>query len=591
MLSVQPVRVFLAALLALSAHAGRAGAAEPETLAIRYDHGTPLGDVAISQARREGSTIVDLSDSFVPNVLVEEPARGELGSPAYANTYRALADERYDAAGVTARARDERFLELYGIFPTFRVLRERVLDEARQACHAGVDLAPLRTYTGPLSVAQSPSEARRAATAVVQQILQCDDLLPASHVRGVFDYTTLVGLKAFQRRHMIVSGGALDATTRAQLLEPSIERDFEAVLRGLRERVVAATGLIEDGSASCEQAEVVGRRLDSPEFRKLDARGPLAHGAPDLVGRATDAAARALGWTTAQAAKAWFSRTDAQTFQRLHVALTLPELPAYHSAHMELRAEIDRGDVWYEYPYRPDGSRRAQPVEQRPTLVLYARTSGGEVPLIRWNTTIGGFQPEQLADGRVVLRYKNSEPGARVWRELIAAPSWLPPDSTPDRELVSRVGRGRYALKRDVFGPGFASAYGLVMLQHDRELPSDAGAPRYADTLVRSHGSVNYRSILNGQSHGCHRLFNHLALRLASFLLLHRDHVHHGMLQTRYARRVHYQNVHQTLRIESRGYGYELTPPVPLVVTEGRMRGRRKRPVGADLPLPPGLLF
>jgi hypothetical protein len=138
-------------------------------------------------------------------------------------------------------------------------------------------------------------------------------------------------------------------------------------------------------------------------------------------------------------------------------------------------------------------------------------------------------------------------------------------------------------------GPGFASAYGLVMLRHDRELRSEDGLPSYADTVVRSHGSVNYRSVLSGQSHGCHRLFNHLALRLASFLLSHRDHVHHGMLRTRYARTVHYQNVHRTLRIQSRGYGYELTPPVPLVVTEGHIRSRRKRPIEADLPLPPGL--
>jgi hypothetical protein len=96
----------------------------------------------------------------------------------------------------------------------------------------------------------------------VQEVLQCDGLLGTAYPRGVFDYTTLAALKTFQRRHMIVSGGVLDGTTRGQLLEPRIERDFAAVLRGLRERVVAATGLIEDGSASCEQAEVVGHRLD-----------------------------------------------------------------------------------------------------------------------------------------------------------------------------------------------------------------------------------------------------------------------------------------------------------------------------------------
>jgi hypothetical protein len=578
----------LAALLLLSLRTGSAGAIESETLAVRYEQGSALGSIATSQARREGCTVVDLSDGFVPPVLAEEPELGALGYPPYANSYRALADERFADVPAARRARDERFLELYGIFPSFRVLRARLLDSSRHACHAQVDLTPLRALAGGLSITQAPSEPRRAATQSVQAVLRCEGLLGPRYTAGVFDYTTLLALKAFQRLHMIVSAGVLDASTREKLLAPSLERDFEAVLRGLRERVVGATGLIEDGSAASEQVEVVGHRLDTSEFRSMDALGPLPHGAPDLIGRATDAAARALGWTTAEATSAWFSRTAAQSFQHLRVALKLPELPAYHAAHMELRAEIDRGDVWYDSPYRSDGARRAQPVARRPSLILYARTPAMDIPLVRWNTTIGGFQPERLADGRIVLRYKNSEPGARVWRQVIAAPSWLPPDSTPDVELVTSTGKGRYALKRGVFGPGFDSAYGLVLMQHDRELPTAAGAPSYADTAVRSHGSVNYRSILNGYSHGCHRLFNHLALRLASFLVSHRQHVHQGMLSTRYARRIHYANVHQTLRIDSRGYGYELTPPVPVVISEGNIRGKRKRPIAADLPLPPG---
>ena len=68
------------------------------------------------------------------------------------------------------------------------------------------------------------------------------------------------------------------------------------------------------------------------------------------------------------------------------------------------------------------------PVERRPTLVLFARVGEGWKPLARYLTTIGGWQREQTASGAVGLRYKESPVGARVWRDLVAAPVWLPPN-------------------------------------------------------------------------------------------------------------------------------------------------------------------
>jgi hypothetical protein len=509
-------------------------------------HASRVPSPALAELTHSAVTRIDLSNSFVPNVLAEESPLGETSAPAYAATYRALADERQDGKGLEhERDPSAKYLELYGISPNLRVLRERMLDVARHACHQQIDASPLQSYAGQLSMGPASagagprSQARRAAVSVVQSILRCERLLAASHTPGVFDFGTSTALRAFQRKNMIVAPAIVDATTRQALLKASPERDFESLLRALRERVVAATHLIEDGSASGDVAPVVGRVLEARELRGTGLAPGLEHGAPDLIGRATDAAARALGWTSAEAARAWLAEVEPHALETLSVSLPLPSLPRYHTQQMALRAEIDRGDVWYAYPFRPDGTRLAQPVERRPTLVLYVSTPDGEIPLVRWGTTIGGFQPEMRADGRVVFRYKNSEVGPGIWRDVIAAPTWLPPASTPDAELVRRIGPDRYALKRELFGPGYASAYGMVMMRHEVPVstPAQEGEELgYLDRGVRTHGSVNYSSILSGQSHGCHRLFNHLALRLAAFLIAHRDHVRRGALPVRYAR-------------------------------------------------------
>ncbi|MEM6959178.1 MAG: hypothetical protein AAF645_26080, partial [Myxococcota bacterium] len=105
--------------------------------------------------------------------------------------------------------------------------------------------------------------------------------------------------------------------------------------------------------------------------------------------------------------------------------------------------------------------------------------------------------------------------------------------------------------------------------------------PRFFDQGIRVHGSVSYRSMTTGTSHGCHRLFNHLAVRLASFVLRHRTFVRHGQVTVRYRRKVRGHD----FRIRSRGYRYELTPPVPVHVLEGRLRGGTRAPISGFRPL------
>ena len=327
---------------------------------------------------------------------------------------------------------------------------------------------------------------RPRAIAAMQAHLRCEGLLKKGGFEGSFDHPTTEALRAFQRKHMIVSY-ALDEETRAVLATDSRELDFRGLLRVLRERVVDATGLIEDGSASGTQGEIVARVLETRAFRFKGE--PLAvPGAPDLVAAATDAAARALGWTSPEAAAAFFRGLPPNATRTMRVAVRLPPVPDYHGPEMELSAEIDRGDVWYDAPYTKRGGVKAQPVERRPNLVLYGKQNGTEIALVRWPTTIGGWKPERTRPKEIVLAYKMSPPGKRLWRELLAAPVWIPPESTPKRDLIRPRADGSWATKTDLFGPGYASAYGLTALVHHQRPRIGAAA---GDEGIRTHGSVS----------------------------------------------------------------------------------------------------
>lgn len=584
-----------------------------------YQEGRRIGRVCPDVAPELGLTVVDLSDDWAPNIFSEAPELGDAGHQPYRRTYIALADERFDEAGLSPRS--DQYLELYGIFPSFRVLRERLNEEERYRCHEAVDDSGLEALTttlhpsyrqgsqlrrrirqvrylrhrlerarerqgldsigdlasdpdlGPLVERYERDRVYVEAVAAMQEHLQCEGYLGRRYSEGVFDGPTRGALRQYQRRHMIVSRDELDADTRELLTLDSHEADFRALLRSLRERVVDATGLIEDGSAAREWGTVLGRQLNSEAFR-FDAGQPAApNPAPDLISPSTEAAARALGWTSPRAATEFLNALGDGGTASLRVALPLPPLPEYHSDHMDLRAEIDRGDVYYEL------GNRMRRVDRRPINTLYVRHEGREIALMRWGTTIGGWQSENTEDGGVGLRYKESPVGERVWRDVVASPAWLPPESTPDEELLGRT-RDGYAVQRALMGPGYRSAYGLVMMMHHEVLPSrdPDGEPRFRDEGIRSHGSVSYRSILGGFSHGCHRLYNHLAVRLAGFLLHHRRHIRHGSQSVDFGREFEHEGEAYSFHINSRGYLYELTPPVPIVVLEGNILGSRDEP-------------
>jgi hypothetical protein len=634
----------------------------PETRSRQSDRPHPSGDVWVyedgrrirrttqAEAERDGLTVVDLGDDWTPYLLTPLPELGEAGEVPYAETYRRLADARFGDDERFDRARGERFLELFGIAPTFRVLAARLADDERHACHDAVEDDALVTMTrrpspwGDLEARQRLAQQHRQTRARIERLraridavrkdggspsqtdlatlralehrfealdanvgpvlavqghLHCEGLLSERAPEGVFESHTVAGLRAYQRLHMIPSWGELDGDTRATMRTDSRELDLRATLRALRERVVDAAGLIEDGSAGNAWGTVLGRTLDASDLRATRSMPPLEGAAPDLVSAATEAAANALGLWNAESARRFFEALpdtpgldgEPSPTGRLRVALRLPPPPPWHTPRMTLRAVIDRGDVWYDPPFDARGRPVPQPVETRPTLVLFATHEGREIPLVRWNTTIGGWKPEQLPGRRVLLVYKNSDVGPRVWRDLVAAPAWLPPPSTPDEELVRRDALRGWRVHRDAFGPGFASAYGLMMLVHHQPIvPASRrhrpdAAPVLWDRGIRTHGSASYTSILRGTSHGCHRLFNHLAIRLGNFLLAHRDHARLGPERVRYLRRFSAKGQEFTLRIDDRGVRTVLEPPVPVLVREGNVLGRRREPFGKPRPL------
>ena len=363
---------------------------------------------------------------------------------------------------------------------------------------------------------------------------------------------------------MLPAAGVLDEETRDAMRAGSRELDFRTLLRVLRERVADASGLIEDGSARNQWEPVLGRFIDSAEYRRVLRAQPLDNGAPDLIARATEAAAVALGWTSPEAAAqalASVARGRGGGAPAARACLPRRHPPA---------ARRDRSRRRVDVLPTGRGGAAARVAGQEPSHIhALRRDRRRQLPLVRWPTTIGAWKSEKLDDGSEALRYKASPVGRFYWRDLVAAPAWFPPPTTPDRELVRRRADGAWSADDDAVGPGYRSAYGLVALLHHRAV-AVGGGEALSDVDIRTHGSGNYRSILRGSSHGCHRLFNHLAIRLGSFILVHENHVRHGLRDEGYSRVVGWKGHALRLRADNRGYRYELVPPTPVDVLPGR---------------------
>ena len=591
-------------------------------------------------ASKEGLTVVDLSDDWLPYIFSEEPEKPQPLRPYLID----LANGRMRGGSNYARPREDRYFEAFGVFPTLNLVRRRLADSKRHVCHEKVkdgvltELSPKNVIPpempekvpnpDPATVAEQPmiltgrtisprplTPTEKRAVTAMQAHLRCEGLLPGGARTPRMDLRTVASLQAYQRLHMLADNGSIDLETRTTLLADSREHDFRALLRALRERVVDATGLLEDGSALGVLGEVQGRQLDSAEFRPLpveaatkQAEAPSAPGkitgAPDLIAAATQAASQALGWTSPEAVLAStlvVPPTPPPSSRRsVHkaaspkapaplptaVAIRLPPLPAYHGPKMDLRAEIDRGEVVLKRPaLDKDGKKKWHPpVSDRPTLTLYARVGEREVALCRWPTTIGGWKTIQQSDGTMALKYKASVTGDALWPEILATPTWHPAPGMPTRRLLVKRG-DTWEPKTEVIGPGYRAAYGLVAITHLQiEGRDEHGEPQLMDHRIRTHGTAAYRSVKRGESSGCHRLHNHLVLRLAGFLVRHRAHVRDGIVPEDYVRHLEYKGQEVDLADDNKGYRFQLTPPVPVTILNGDIRGNA-RSVRGTVPL------
>jgi hypothetical protein len=606
-------------------------------------------------ARHDGLTVVDLSDDWLPFVFSDEPDKPQPLRPYLID----LANGRLSHTGSEyARAREDRFFEAFGIFPTLNSLRRRLADNKRHACHERVKDGVLEELSAkniipaeeaekipnpdPKTAAETPmittgktisprpltAQEHRAVIAM-QAHLRCEDLLGGKANAGRMDRRTVAGLQMYQRLQMLADNGNIDLETRNALLGDSREQDFRALLRALRARVVDATGLIEDGSAAGAQGEVQGRVIDPSEFRPLSspfgaaASKPepasqgekvLAASAPaaaqtrpeaapgdskivaaaDLISPATQAASAALGWTSPEAVLASTlvtqpapppgSRKKKAVVRKgplplpTAVAIKLPPVPAYYGPNMELRAEIDRGDVELVRPkFDKDGHKKWKPpVADRPTITLFAHVGDHDVALCRWPTTIGGWKMFQKSDGTMALKYKESVTGDALWTEVLATPTWHPAPGMPTSHLVIKVG-DTFVPKSQIIGPGYRAAYGLVAMVHKQIVGTTPdGQPDLMDLRIRTHGTPAYRSVKRGESNGCHRLHNYEALRLASFLIKHHANTRDGLVPEDYERHLTYKGQDVALESESKGYRFKMTPPVPVKVLSGDVHGNAK---------------
>jgi hypothetical protein len=415
-------------------------------------------------------------------------------------------------------------------------------------------------------------QARLRAVRAAQSRLVCEGLLSAKSkfTDGMFDLPTHEALALWEKKNDVFGWGFLGGETLEALQRPPLALHLDTFKRILMERVADAAGVIEDGSVS------KGKR---PATYK-DAQGK-PHVVPDLVGGLVNAVLAAMHVETPEDMVALFDGLGAEGLARLHVAIAPPPLPPYYGPEMELSAQIDRGDIWYDFPWDSKGKPIVQRREHFPNLTLFVTWNRQKIPLARWRTTIGSWRSELHSDGKVYYKYKNSDVGPRIWKNIVAAPVWIPPEGTPDRDMLTRkvfdYNTGPVSVvNTDIMGPGFESAYGLAMAVHLKVQPGGG----LFDNQIRTHGSVDYTSIARRFSHGCHRLVNNRAVRLFDFVLRHRRFARLGNVPlVHFKKQFTVDEEQYEYELKTRGYYYELTPPVPIVVNEGRIMGQVKKPI------------
>jgi hypothetical protein len=526
----------------------------PKQKALLIENGQETW-IDAEKAVASGYTLVDLSDDWSPYIFATHYATtGEPLLNRYRRVFLGLANDQLDEDGQPLAPGTKNYLELYGIFPSLSVIRSRFVDDAARACDQEKPTKHKKKAPPPSSMT------------LAERRLTCEGFLtPTSrHRTGKLDDPMRRAIRSFQQKHMIYEGHALQPRTREAIERPLVANNHRSLMRALRERVISAAGIIEDGTAGSKVRNL------ADEF--------------------TDVAIKQLGLATPEEALAFFQRHPATDFAHLWTAIKLPALPDYYAQQMDLSIVIDRGDVWYDLPFDATGAYKPHGRKKFPQFTLWVGQGSNKILLAKWRTTIGGWRAEQASDGYEYFRYKGSDVGDRfVIRNVVAGPVWIAPASTPIRALVkSKSVRGKWqgVVNYDELGPGYLSAYGLIA-GYIVTPPKGATGGDF-DNGVRLHGSSEYLSMYsaNGFSHGCHRLPNHLAIRLYSFILRHRAMRIVGDQPMDFARQFLKGDDAYEIRIASRGYSYRLDPPLPVEVLEGEIKGEVKSPILTYVPKP-----
>jgi hypothetical protein len=606
---------------------------EPESMAAPvafWSAGKSERQVDAAKADTQGHLLLDLGEEWTPYILTEASSPDEEPKPSqYRATYLALARGEFPDDRHGYRAEKDQYLELYGILPTLTLLRERFAEVEALECANALDLETLRSFDGFLAYEKGYRPTRRVnrykrfkpqmdalvaraqvesldqitrehvandeewdrveeyrkiapeyeVIAAAQARLECEGFFEGrgAYTPGLFDWRTHEALAEFERRHRVYGWGFIGSDTLAVLRMTPAETEQEAVIRMLTERAMHAAEVIEDGSTSTKrEGEPRTYTDESGQVRQIP------NFEAELRARVVDA----FGLQTPESTYAWLQSLG-EIGAHETVALRGIELPPYYSDSMDLLVEIDRGDVWFEFPYDEEGRKRSQPVARRPRLTIFVNYNDQKIPLARFGTTVGGWRGEYI-EGSVMLKYKGSPVGKRVWSRISAAPIWVPPESTPPRVMLSKRrkrGVDYFEVDYHTTGPSYASAYGLVAAYHRKYYRGADGELQLGgDEGIRTHGSVDYMSIMRRHSHGCHRMHNHIAVRLMSFVLEHRPHTRYGSQPMEYRREFEYEEELYVMEFDKGGYNFVLDEPLPVEVLEGRVRGQVKEPIEVALP-------
>jgi hypothetical protein len=600
-----------------------------------YEHGKVTGQIDAATASAQGYVVLDLGEAWVPYLFTDGVSEtGKELKNAYRETYLTLARGEFPNNYHGDRAKDDKYLELYGIAPTLGLLRQRFHRTQTLECLRQLDQQSLIDFQGVV-IHDSKEAALKIAGDYVylhgvvekwmrkqgvktaeeldlqriddrdkdkdrvkhflkiapeyravdatQKRLKCEGFFKGKgrYVRGALDSATRDALVEFERRHRVFGWGYLGKDTLEVLRLTPAEAERRGVMRVLLERAIHAASVLEDGSLGGDKN---GR---PPTFKGADGKDhPLPNLTADLEQRLNEA----LGLQTPELTLAWLDGLGKLLpFEHKFVAFAGPELPEYYDGDMDLTLEYDRGDVWYDFPYDDRGREIFQPVSRRPMVTIYTKYLGEKVPLARYGTTIGGWRSELVGE-TLMWKYKESPVGPRVWSQVVASPVWMPPETTPPKDLLKRprerkAGDPPWEVNYYETGPGYASAYGLVAAYHHKYLEhADGRIDIGQDEGIRTHGSVDYMSIMRRHSHGCHRLHNHIAVRLMSFVLGHRPHKRVGQEPMAFQKTIEYEDQKYEMEIKQGGYVFQLATPLKVNVFEGRIRGQLKKAIEIAIP-------